>query len=250
MSVLHSIDVAPIGHVVESAFQHKWGTPRQGALVPTAITHIEFMCAQQLQIGDRVGLVWSAHLNSQSSNPLKGKIKPPKLDGGLVGVFATRGVHRPSSLGLSFCTVIALPTDLHVVVGGGDMILKTPILGIHRCGSFEFPPIAKFPQWTQNIQPIKIRWSIGSIMSANATMIQLVNEVLSQDPRSVHSVRKHLDPIYEIELHAGDHGNFHVIYRHQSEEIQVLFLTKHRLVAEFRERSELWLRRLVDKLSW
>lgn len=271
MPDLDEVLIEPIGVVTSSVYQEKWGTPRQGGLTPDALVEItlDSVCANRivsdLTVGQRVGVLWYAHLNSASFNPLKARIKPPKkLEGRrTVGVFATRGVHRPSSIGLSFCSVAHIEAS-KVTVAGGDMILGTPVLnmikssdlGMHRMN----PQNLRTPDWI-NVKEVPIRLSLAAFTSIEAIardagedpgkMAQIVRNVLKQDPRSVHSVLKHVNPVYEVELSLGSQGEVFVIYRHSvMGEVEVIFVTKDRLVAEHRGRTELWLDRLVEKVPF
>ena len=263
--------IEPIGVVTSSPYQEKWGTPRQGGLTPDALVEINLdsVCAEKivsgLTMGQRVGVLWYAHLNSASFNPLKARIKPPKkLDGRrTVGVFATRGVHRPSSIGLSFCSVVHIEAN-KVTVAGGDMILGTPVLNIIKSSDLEMHRIhaqhLRTPDWI-NIKEVPIRLSFAAYISIEAIaretgedagkMAQIVRDVLKQDPRSVHSLLKHVNPVYEVELCLGSQGKVFVIYRHSvMGEVEVIFLTKDRIVTEHRGRTEQWLDRLVEKVPF
>lgn len=255
--MLNEIKIPPIGEVVKSTFQHKWGTPRQGQLTPDATAEIRMQIRLCFPVGVRVAVIWAAHLNSAKFNPLKGKIKPPKK-GGTVGVFATRGVHRPSSVGLSFCTVSGILGNL-LLLSGGDMIEGTPILAIHLASTVTPDSIqheiVRCPEWT-NVSRSDIRWSIGAFActhlierATGVRIAHLVTEILSQDPRSVHSIRKHQDPIYQVEIRARS-SQVHVIYRHRDGGVEVLFVTCQPLVPEHRGRTEQWLERLLEKLQY
>lgn len=249
----------PVGFVTQSSFKQKWGTPRQGGLVPAATAVVTLSCQEYTHtlMEGRVAVLWYAHLNSSSFNHLKAHIKPPKKEDGPVGVFATRGVHRPSSIGLSFCDLFKIDSDtLHM--RGADMIEGTPILGLVNWGSLNVPPglDVKFPEWT-TVKDTKINWSLASFMSVHVIeyrdlsveLLSLVRKILSQDPRSIHSMRKHINPIYEVEVTPSSGKSWWLVYRHtHAGEIDVLFLSGKRIVDYFRSRTELWLERLKEKV--
>ena len=239
--MLKELNFDPIGIVTLSSFQAKWGTPRQGMLTPDSV--VEVTLNHPISMVGRVAVIWSAHLNSASYNPLKARIKPPKKLDGTVGVFATRGVHRPSSIGLSFCTVIEITGKL-MRLAGGDMILGTPVLAIIQADSLGMQHVSspvRMPQWTRVISK-KLIWSLGAFLTVQQLGVeQMITALLSQDPRSIHSIRKHVDPIYEVELNFG-----WVIYQHMGDDIVVLFVTKNRVVEKHRGRTEKWLERLGD----
>ena len=256
---LREIEVKPIGFVTQSSYTQKWGTPRQGALTP-ASNAIITACGKisDLKIG-RVGILWHAHLNSSSFNHLKAHIKPPKKLDGPVGVFATRGVHRPSSIGLTFCAITKLENELVITVSGADMIEGTPILRIFSLDAIPRPSDAHMrnPEWTK-VKEVKISWSTASFLGVHNScaresapkIFELIRTVLTQDPRSVHSLRKHVNPVYEVELKPDViNTSLWLVYRHRSDgSVDVLFVTRERLVQDHRSRTEPWLTRLVDRV--
>ena len=261
MVALEEFTLDPIGIVSSSSFTQKWGTPRQGALTPTATAVVTFFESDPINIetrtSGRVAVLWAAHLNSSSFNNLKAHIKPPKKLDGPVGVFATRGVHRPSSIGLTFCDKIA-NDDKSITLRGADMIQGTPILSITSVAQLvpETEVSVRMPAWTQ-VTPVRIRWSLSSYMSiqthcdlSSAEELRgLIKNVLGQDPRSHHSKRKHVNPIYEVELTLGDGRSFWLVYQHaENEDVNVLLVTPGRIVDEFRGRTEQWLSKLLSKL--
>jgi tRNA (Thr-GGU) A37 N-methylase len=258
MVALEEFNADPIGHVSASSFNEKWGTPRQGALAPLATITISLKEGKSMQYSGRVAVLWLAHLNATSFNHLKAHIRPPKKLDGPVGVFATRGVHRPSSVGLTFCDVVSQQGHV-IVLRGADMIKETPVLQILSLSDI-MPGQAvqvRSPPWTKT-KETKLNWSLSSFMSmqlaCNGTeslheMRCLIESVLKQDPRSHHSIRRHLNPIYEVQLTLGSGKSFWLIYRHADDEVvDILLVTNHRIVDEHRERSEGWLQRLIEKI--
>ena len=252
---LNEVECEPIGTVTQSSFKHKWGTPRQGGLTPDSTAIISLSTLRQIPRG-RVAVLWSAHLNSASFNPLKALIKPPKRPDAKVGVFATRGVHRPSPIGLTFCNVVSVE-GVCVTVSGADMIEGTPVLCLTPCDELAMVKSVVMPEWTK-VQEVKLRWSLASHLSIiavakkrgvdTAALTDLVEGVLRQDPRSVHSVRSHVNPVYEVEL---GQDPIWVIYRHAfAGEVEVVFISDVRIVDGFRSRTQEWLDRLLDKIPF
>ena len=65
------------------------------------------------------------------SSKLKAKIKPPRLNGQKIGLFATRTPHRPNPIGLSLCQIDSVDVKNGIIVlSGSDIIDGTPILDI------------------------------------------------------------------------------------------------------------------------
>lgn len=93
-----------IGYI-ESAFRYKYGTPRQGAVVPTSRamltlhTNISADAVLGLNEFSHVWLVFVFHSNTNKRyHP---KVAPPRLGGDKVGWMASRSPHRWNDIGLS-----------------------------------------------------------------------------------------------------------------------------------------------------
>lgn len=67
------------------------------------------------------------HLNAQDA--VKAKVRPPRLNGQKVGVFASRSPHRPCPIGLTLAKVEGINNGtLHV--SGVDLVDGTPVLDV------------------------------------------------------------------------------------------------------------------------
>ncbi len=123
----------PIGFI-ESCFREKFGTPRQGSLVPRAPARLrvlsEFLPGQSL-VGlsefSHVWLIFQFHLNTNKG--YLSKIHPPRLRGGTIGVFACRSPHRPNPIGLTLARLTAIEGDT-LLLTGVDLVNGTPVLDI------------------------------------------------------------------------------------------------------------------------
>lgn len=137
-----------------SPFNDRRGTPRQGVLVPSAIGYIEFSKWIQPQSTldglvdnfSHIWVIWQFHqntnshnnkLNNKNNNNLstslgcKAKIKPPRLNGQKIGIFACRTPHRPNPIGLTKCKIIKMDNKLNrLYLSHIDMINNTPIIDI------------------------------------------------------------------------------------------------------------------------
>lgn len=134
-----SFEFKSLGHF-QSMFRGKFGTPRQGGLVSPSSSRAKLTlrpeygatCLEGLEQYSHVWLVWVFHGNKVRERlgvPLFTKVKPPRLAGAKVGVFACRSPHRPNPVGLSL-------VRLDRVVGrtlwfsGVDLVEGTPIIDI------------------------------------------------------------------------------------------------------------------------
>ena len=102
----------PIG-LIESCFREKFGTPRQGALVPRAPARLrirpEFIPEQSLVGLSEFSHVWLIfHFNLNTNKAFLSKIHPPRLQGKTMGVFASRSPHRPCPIGLTLARLKAV----------------------------------------------------------------------------------------------------------------------------------------------
>jgi tRNA (Thr-GGU) A37 N-methylase len=157
---------------VHSPFKARRGTPRQGLLVPNSISHInlskeipketlegldgyshmfvQFIFHENTNITKTL-IGQSESLNQRSSisksstftkrvGSFAAKVLPPLLQGGSIGVFATRAPHRPNALGLSLVKIVSVDVDNRkVVISGGDLVDGTPIVDLKPWGPFDCP---------------------------------------------------------------------------------------------------------------
>ncbi len=62
-------------------------------------------------------------------------IKPPRLNGAKVGVFASRAPHRPCPVGLTLARLCAVQGDT-LLLQGVDLVHGTPVLDVKPCRPF------------------------------------------------------------------------------------------------------------------
>ncbi|MDD5655964.1 MAG: tRNA (N6-threonylcarbamoyladenosine(37)-N6)-methyltransferase TrmO [Elusimicrobia bacterium] len=119
---------------IESCFREKFGTPRQGALVPESAARLrvskEFFPEHSLRGLEEFSHVWLLflfNLNTNKTPPCV--VHPPRLRGKTIGVFATRSPHRPTPIGLTLARLVRVEGDvLHLA--GVDLVNDTPVLDI------------------------------------------------------------------------------------------------------------------------
>ena len=88
------------------------------------------------------------HLNAQDA--VKAKVRPPRLNGQKVGVFASRSPHRPCPIGLTLAKVEGINNGtLHV--SGIDLVDGTPVLDVK-------PYIPQYDcPWTLRMDDIQLK---------------------------------------------------------------------------------------------
>lgn len=157
-SISPSIPCRRIGYV-KSCFTHRFGTPRQGLLVPAAKSVLVFdrqmvdtnAALDGLSDFSYIWVLFWFHENvpsskadpSQGATIFKGKvcdwwwvvvmaqIRPPRLGGKRVGVFCSRSPHRPNPIALSLAKVERVEAGKGlVIVSGLDAVNGSPILDI------------------------------------------------------------------------------------------------------------------------
>ncbi|KAJ1636806.1 TsaA-like domain-containing protein [Pavlovales sp. CCMP2436] len=134
---LQQVRSTPIGYI-ETVFPTKFVTPRQGSYSACTRARLKItgLPGANVQARDtlagleafsHVWLLFSFHM--VGSQPLKPKIKLPRLGGRKLGVFATRSPHRPNPIGLSLVRLDSVGNDF-VELSGVDLCDGTPILDI------------------------------------------------------------------------------------------------------------------------
>ncbi|MEM7645363.1 MAG: tRNA (N6-threonylcarbamoyladenosine(37)-N6)-methyltransferase TrmO [Pseudomonadota bacterium] len=146
----------PIG-IVRSPYKQKFGTPRQSGLVPEAQGVIELNphhvpqgALEGLEGFSHLWLFFHFHQNNQARR--NGKVRPPRLQGETMGVFATRTPHRPNPMGMSLLKIERVdPIELKIFVNGVDIVDGTPIIDIKPyIPSYDSSPIAT-EGWLQEL---------------------------------------------------------------------------------------------------
>lgn len=132
----------PIIGYMQSPFIEKFGIPRQPNLV-NSVSYIVMNTPYDdldgfkgLEQFSHLWLLWQFHDNKRknNSNDFQPLIRPPRLGGNQkIGVFASRSMYRPASIGLSvvqFLCVKRESNQTRVYVQGADLLNGTPIIDI------------------------------------------------------------------------------------------------------------------------
>lgn len=141
----HSV---PIIGYHRAPLTQKFGAPRQPNLV--ALTSVIEMLAPYdtpaafvgLEAFSHIWVSWQFHQNyinkensvNKADSSFRPQVRPPRLGGNQkIGVFASRSMYRPSSLGLSVVKLERIEVvqgRVLLVISGADMIDATPIVDI------------------------------------------------------------------------------------------------------------------------
>jgi tRNA-Thr(GGU) m(6)t(6)A37 methyltransferase TsaA len=150
--------------IVNSVYKEKFGTPRQGNLVPNGRgcivldkRAVDIVCSlDALQEFSHVWILFVFHTNTNitSKRTPSSKVRPPQGAGAKVGVFATRSPHRPNPIGLTMAKITRVDAGKGVLyLEGLDLCDGTPILDIKPyCENVDWPGsgVAVTPEWVTN----------------------------------------------------------------------------------------------------
>jgi tRNA-Thr(GGU) m(6)t(6)A37 methyltransferase TsaA len=211
------LKVIPIAKA-RSCYKACFGTPRQGSLAPASEAWIDLVPALHSQeflsgLGDfsHAWLIWLFHENENSS--IRGKIRPPRLDGKKVGVFASRSPHRPNPIGLSLVRILEVKEN-SFKVAGVDLIDGTPILDIKPY----IPEVDKADDaslgWTAEVTHKKPNIIFSEAAESALEKLdlpvhrdqfkELIQQSLAQDPRP--TIHRDKEKIFYFQLYEWDIG--------------------------------------------
>ena len=225
--------MTPVG-VFKSCFACRNGTPRQGALVPTSLglvrledkiggpgsksgahKHFDGPAGQALKGLDgfsHVWIIWAFdQYYSKNRSPV---VKPPRLGGDSIGVFACRSPKRPNPIGMTAAKIERVdPSAATILVSGIDLLDGTPILDIKPyIPTYDSFPGAAEPDWlSAPAAPTTVTFDAGAaaalgelasgseLFPSPEAVEETIRSVLASDPRSRIS-RKHKTQTYAFTL--------------------------------------------------
>lgn len=178
---------------VRSDFGQKFGVPRQSGLVAdlraSIIFEPEFRNADAvsgLEGFSHLWLIWAFSENADREP--RPTVRPPRLQGERIGVFATRSPHRPNPIGLSSVAIEGIVEDPElgpiITISGADLVDDTPIFDIKPYIATDSHPEAGHGftfRHTDYRLKVEIPEDLGHELPASK-MDALIG-VLSEDPR-------------------------------------------------------------------
>lgn len=160
----------PIG-TMRTCFTRRSGTPRQPHLVPTAkgVLHLKPSLPKDILLGlSEYSHVWVLYIFHKNTNlhqeweRMKAKVNVPRLNGGRVGVLATRTPHRPNAIGLSSARIDRVG-DKVLEVSGVDIVDGSPVLDIKPyvpfcdcIGDARTPPWVRMDRASDQEEPLHV----------------------------------------------------------------------------------------------
>lgn len=205
----------PIGYT-KTPYQQKFAIPRQPGLVPAAKGEIhlsgeanDINCVRGLERFSHIWLIFSFHQTREKG--WKPTVRPPRLGGNeKMGVFATRSTFRPNGMGLTVAKLESMQqSDGQVIIhiSGMDLLDGTPILDIkpyvpysdaisHASGGFaHVPPPQMGVEFSEQVTDM-----LNGITRERPEFLELVTQVLSQDPRPAYQCSDDSDRKYHVQL--------------------------------------------------
>ena len=194
-------NLRPIGFL-KSCYPDKFGVPRQSGLVKKAYSELQIdsefqpeLSLQGLTGYSHIWLQFIFHLNA--TNRFHAKVHPPRLNGGAMGVFATRSPHRPNAIGLSLVELLDIKKDT-LMLAGADLVDGTHILDIKPY----LPHIESLPEarggWSSEVHDdqkavINVEFSPAAMeilqnwsqKTGRTELREVIIDILKQDPRPV-----------------------------------------------------------------
>ena len=181
---------------IRTDFPSKFGVPRQAGLVPELLARVVFEhdfrnpdAVRGLDGFSHLWLVWEFSLSLRADwSPT---VRPPRLRGERVGVFATRSPFRPNPIGLSSVRLERIDMDEELgpvlVVSGADLVDGTPILDIKPYIPFDQHPDATSGFIDEHPKPdIDVHIDEDLLARVPAEHRDALLGVLARDPRPVH----------------------------------------------------------------
>lgn len=181
---------------ISSDFPSKFGVPRQSGLVPELTARItfepEFRSADAVRGLDGFSHIWLIwEFDKSTSRRWMPTVRPPRLRGQRLGLWATRAPIRPNPIGLSSVELMEIDTTSAdgpaLIVGGADLVDGTPILDIKPYVPGDCHPNARTGFVGENPEPeIHVNITDELLAKVPADRRDALLGVLARDPRPTH----------------------------------------------------------------
>jgi tRNA (adenine37-N6)-methyltransferase len=207
--------------IIRSCFKEKFGIPRQPGLVPDAHAVLELLppynCAEALRGVEDFSHLWLLFVfHACPDNLLRTTVRPPRLGGNQrLGVFATRGTHRPNPIGLSVVELTGIRQENSqwlLDLKGVDLLDGTPILDIKPYLPYaDCLPNAR-GGFADSTPPPTLRVEFSDQALADCRKLEtnfpglqsLIVQILQYDPRPAYRKNKESERVYGLRLFDRD----------------------------------------------
>lgn len=215
-----SSQIEAVGYC-RTPYKQKFGIPRQPGLVnikgvielAPQVNNLD--AVRGIEQYSHLWLLFCFHENLQQG--WKNTVRPPRLGGNeKLGVFATRSTFRPNGIGQSVVKlhkVIQKNGKVCLEISGMDLLDGTPIIDIKPYIPFS-DSIESATGGIAQDAPKLIDVQFSSLAKAqidahssklnNSDLIQLITDVLAQDPRPAYKKAKADPKLYQVALYDID----------------------------------------------
>jgi tRNA-Thr(GGU) m(6)t(6)A37 methyltransferase TsaA len=218
---------------VHSCFKEKFGTPRQGSLVPHSFGYIEIhkkwepdKCLKGLEEFSHAWVLFWFHKNTNLAyRPI---ISPPRLPASQrIGALASRSPLRPNPIGLSLVKIEKVKGS-RLYISGLDLIEGTPVLDIKPyIHDYDSVP-ESHSGWTQKVAETKIPVSFTPkaleqiAKHPNVHLQESIAHILGSDIRNRSDKRaKNSEKVFGFFF-----DDLNVVFQVNSDDLQVLYIEK------------------------
>lgn len=206
--------IEPIG-VIQSPYQEKFAVPRQPRLAPSATARIKLMgeanSPESVRGIEQFSHIWLLFLFDKNlAAGWKPTVRPPRLGGNeRIGVFASRATFRPNGIGMSAVELKGVTqqgNQTWLELGSVDLVSGTPIVDIKPYIPYsDSIPDAKGGFAAEEPEILEVNFSEQAISKLNQHpeakhIIQVIKEVLGQDPRPAYKKNKLDEKEYAVNL--------------------------------------------------
>ncbi|WP_394139805.1 tRNA (N6-threonylcarbamoyladenosine(37)-N6)-methyltransferase TrmO [Vibrio chagasii] len=206
--------IEPIGFI-ESPYKEKFAVPRQPRLVPTSTSRVRLVdaanCLESVRNIEQFSHVWLLFLFDKNLEAgWKPMVRPPRLGGNeRIGVFASRATFRPNGIGISAVELKGVSQDkgqTWLDLGSVDLVDGTPIIDIKPYIPYsDSIPDAQGGFAAEEPEVLEVNFSqqAQSKLAQHPEarhIIQVIKEVLGQDPRPAYKKGKQDNKEYAVNL--------------------------------------------------
>jgi tRNA-Thr(GGU) m(6)t(6)A37 methyltransferase TsaA len=211
-----SYNITPIGQII-TPFHQKFGIPRQGLGLSKVKGEIQLYSHIDAELAcqgiEQFSHLWILFLFHQNED--KGwseRVRPPRLGGNQkLGVFATRSSFRPNAIGMSVVKLLEV-RDSKLLVEGVDMLNNSPIIDIKPYVHYADAVVDAYSGFAQDTPKasLSVTYSDLAIEQIAETshkypdFPELIDSILSQDPRPAYKQRKEDPKLYHLRLYDID----------------------------------------------
>lgn len=190
--------ISPVA-VIHSPFKEKFGIPRQPGLITDVPSQVVLLppfnrqeAVRGLEEFSHLWLIFKFHACPTFDGNMT--VRPPRLGGNKrMGVFATRGTHRPNPLGMSVVSLEQVDCQSGVIlhIKGGDLLDGTPVYDIKpylhyadavydaKSGFAHLPPQMELRVEMSEEQ----RERCSELETCRPGLLSLILQVVGYDPR-------------------------------------------------------------------